>query len=89
MVGIAGGAQNIWLVGHSLGAAMAVSAGKYKAKLGHSINETYLFNQPFSSLTYIFMRWTENVTVRNIIRVTHSAIKAGLITATKTFKPFL
>lgn len=34
------------------------------------------------------MRWTENETVRNIIRVTHSAIKAGLITATKTLSPF-
>ncbi|KAL0005622.1 hypothetical protein SO802_013183 [Lithocarpus litseifolius] len=87
LVGIGGGAQNIWLVGHSLGAAMAMSAGKYMAKLGHSI-ETYLFNPPFSSATYFFMRWTANETVRNIMRVTHSTIKAGLVTAAKTLSPF-
>ncbi|KAJ8554312.1 hypothetical protein K7X08_024990 [Anisodus acutangulus] len=40
---------DIWLAGHSLGAAIALLIGKDMVKLGTRL-ETYLFNPPFSSL---------------------------------------
>ncbi|XP_026438613.1 GDSL esterase/lipase At4g10955-like isoform X1 [Papaver somniferum] len=40
------GASNIWLAGHSLGAAMAMGTGKTMAKEGVFL-EAYLFNPPF------------------------------------------
>lgn len=40
------GATNIWLAGHSLGAAIALLVGKNMVKMGGYL-ETYLFNPPF------------------------------------------
>jgi len=43
------GSENVWLAGHSLGAAIALQVGKTMARETHYI-ETYLFNPPFCSL---------------------------------------
>ncbi|KAM3705140.1 hypothetical protein ACJW31_03G058300 [Castanea mollissima] len=81
MVSISGGAPNMWLAGHSIGAAMALSAGKNMARLNHSI-ETYLYNPPFPSLTDILMKWTKSSEkMQNIIRISKSFVKATLVAA--------
>ncbi|KAK7849019.1 gdsl esterase/lipase [Quercus suber] len=52
---------SVWLAGHSLGAAMALLAGKEMAKEGHLI-EIYLFNPPFCS--DLIAKWIQNDIVR-------------------------
>ncbi|KAL0393685.1 UNVERIFIED_CONTAM: GDSL esterase/lipase [Sesamum latifolium] len=42
------GSSNVWLAGHSQGAAMGMLAGKYMAKTG-VVLEAFLFNPPFVS----------------------------------------
>ncbi|XP_074283801.1 GDSL esterase/lipase At4g10955-like [Silene latifolia] len=43
------GAQNVWLAGHSLGAAIALQIGKSEAREGFLV-DTYLFNPPYPSV---------------------------------------
>ncbi|XP_074284551.1 GDSL esterase/lipase At4g10955-like [Silene latifolia] len=43
------GAQNVWLAGHSLGAAIALQIGKSAAREGFLI-DAYLFNPPYPSI---------------------------------------
>lgn len=59
MVTSHGGAR-VWLAGHSLGAAMALLAGKEMAKKNYRI-ETYLFNPPFCS--DFITRWIKSESV--------------------------
>ena len=81
MVSICGGAPNMWLAGYSLGAAMALSAGKDMARLNHRI-ETYLYNPPFPSLTDILMKLTKsNEKTQDKIRIAKSFVKATLVAA--------
>ncbi|XP_010488754.1 PREDICTED: GDSL esterase/lipase At4g10955-like [Camelina sativa] len=68
------GASSFWLTGHSLGAAMALLAGKTMAKTGVYIN-SLLFNPPFVSPP---IERIANEKVRHGIRFAGSLITAGL-----------
>lgn len=71
----------MWLAGYSLGAAMALSAGKDMARLNHRI-ETYLYNPPFPSLTDILMKLTKsNEKTQDKIRIAKNFVKATLVAA--------
>ncbi|KAL6547753.1 hypothetical protein OROHE_009458 [Orobanche hederae] len=74
------GSSNVWLVGHSLGAAMALLAGKNMAKAGVFL-DAFLFNPPFFSapIETIF----KDKKVKNGIRIAGSVITAGLALAMK------
>nr|POF16118.1 gdsl esterase/lipase [Quercus suber] len=66
---------SVWLAGHSLGAAIALLAGKQMFKEGHFLI-TYLFNPPFCS--DFIARWLKNDTLGFCVRLAKSAVKAGL-----------
>ncbi|KAL2921835.1 hypothetical protein RDABS01_013326 [Bienertia sinuspersici] len=68
------GPHNVWLAGHSLGAGIALLAGKEMAKRGCYI-ETYLFNPPYISAP---IEKFNNPNLRNGVRVARSVINAGL-----------
>ncbi|KAM6586586.1 hypothetical protein CsatA_009191 [Cannabis sativa] len=68
------GAGNVWIVGHSLGSAIGLLAGKNMAKMGLPI-ETYLFNPPFISAP---IERIKEERVRHGIRIAGSVMKAGL-----------
>lgn len=68
------GNSNIWLAGHSLGASMALLAGKNMAKIGVLL-ESFLFNPPFLSAPI------ERIQDKNVklgIRFAASLVTAGL-----------
>ncbi|GAB4858463.1 hypothetical protein Ancab_009937 [Ancistrocladus abbreviatus] len=69
--------SNIWLAGHSLGAAIALQAGKQMAKMGCYI-ETYLFNPPFASAP---LEKIQTQALKDGIRFTNSIVTAGLTLA--------
>ncbi|GKV51597.1 hypothetical protein SLEP1_g58233 [Rubroshorea leprosula] len=73
------GDSNVWLAGHSLGAAMAMLAGKTMAKRGIFL-ESFLFNPPFVSVP---IERINNKILKNGIRITGSVITAGLALAVK------
>ncbi|KAL0013556.1 hypothetical protein SO802_000625 [Lithocarpus litseifolius] len=62
----------VWLAGHSLGAAMALLAGKEMAKKNYLI-ETYLFNPPFCS--DLITRCIKNESVNFGIQLTKNVAK--------------
>ncbi|KAK9266817.1 hypothetical protein L1049_001641 [Liquidambar formosana] len=68
------GAENIWLAGHCLGAAIAMLVGKEMAKENHFV-ETFLFNPPNIPGP---SEWLENPDVQYVVRFTSIVIKAGL-----------
>ncbi|XVF31070.1 hypothetical protein REPUB_Repub16aG0113700 [Reevesia pubescens] len=68
------GSSDVWLAGHSLGAAMAMLAGKTMAKAGDFL-EAYLFNPPFVSPP---IGRIEEKKVRHGLRFAGTLIKAGL-----------
>ncbi|KAK8538206.1 hypothetical protein V6N13_096011 [Hibiscus sabdariffa] len=73
------GDSNVWLAGHSLGAAMAMLAGKTMVKTGNFL-EAFLFNPPFLSAPI------ERINAGNVkhgLRFASSVITAGLVLATK------
>ncbi|XP_052176961.1 GDSL esterase/lipase At4g10955-like [Diospyros lotus] len=78
LVSVAGPA-GVWLAGHSLGAAMALLAGKNMAKQGFFL-ETYLFNPPFASAP---IERIKNEKVRYGVRFASSVITAGIAAAVK------
>ncbi|KAK4435486.1 GDSL esterase/lipase [Sesamum alatum] len=69
------GSSNVWLAGHSQGAATGMLAGKTMAKTGVFL-ETFLFNPPFVS--HVIKR-IKVKKVRHGIRLTRSVITAGLL----------
>ncbi|KAK1392232.1 Fungal lipase-like domain containing protein [Heracleum sosnowskyi] len=71
------GAANIWLTGHSLGAAIALLAGKNMAKVGCPI-KTYLFNPPFASAPVDIIKIEK---VKHGVRIARSLITAGIAAA--------
>ncbi|KAL2926423.1 hypothetical protein RDABS01_000071 [Bienertia sinuspersici] len=75
--------RNIWVAGHSLGAAMAMLAGKETAISGTFL-ETFLFNPPFISAP---LEQIKNEGVKHGIRVASSVITAGLAFAMSVKKP--
>ncbi|KAJ9679849.1 hypothetical protein PVL29_021684 [Vitis rotundifolia] len=66
---------NIWLVGHSLGSAIAMLVGKSMAQEGKNL-KTFLFNPPF--LRYSVSKNIKNPTLKDGIRSTKNVIKAGI-----------
>lgn len=76
---VARGNSTIWLTGHSLGAAMAMLAGKSMAKIGNFL-QSYLFNPPFFSAPIEKIKAAK---VKHGIRIASSLITAGLAVAAK------
>ncbi|XP_028088359.1 GDSL esterase/lipase At4g10955-like isoform X2 [Camellia sinensis] len=73
------GNENIWLVGHSLGSAIALLVGKNMVKQ-HGIQfansvETYLFNPPFP---FAPIELIENENLKHGIRIINSLVTAGI-----------
>ncbi|XP_016460324.1 GDSL esterase/lipase At4g10955-like [Nicotiana tabacum] len=78
------GASDIWLAGHSLGSAIALTIGRDMVlKMGSHL-ETYLFNPPFASLP---IEKIKNEKLKHGIRFAHSVVKAGLVAAVKSHRP--
>ncbi|GAB4857566.1 hypothetical protein Ancab_015475 [Ancistrocladus abbreviatus] len=75
--------SNVWLAGHSLGAAMAMLAGKNMAMMGTFL-ECFLFNPPFLSAP---IERIKDKKLRNGIRVAGSVITAGLALAATVKRP--
>lgn len=75
--------RNVWLAGHSLGAAMGILAGKEMAVMGTFV-ETFLFNPPFISAP---IEQIKNETVKHGLRVASSVITAGLAFAKAVKQP--
>uniref|UniRef100_A0A2P2M4J8 GDSL esterase/lipase At4g10955 n=1 Tax=Rhizophora mucronata TaxID=61149 RepID=A0A2P2M4J8_RHIMU len=73
------GESNIWLAGHSLGAAMALLAGKTMAKTGIFV-QAFLFNSPFFSAP---VERIKDKRVKHGLRIATSVITAGLAIAVK------
>uniref|UniRef100_A0A7C8ZZ24 Fungal lipase-type domain-containing protein n=2 Tax=Opuntia streptacantha TaxID=393608 RepID=A0A7C8ZZ24_OPUST len=73
------GPANVWVAGHSLGAAIALQAGKDMAKSGCHI-ETYLFNPPYASVP---IEKLKDPYLKNGIRIASSLATAGLSFLTK------
>lgn len=71
--------SNVWLAGHSLGAAMAMLAGKTMAKSGKFL-QAYLFNPPFFSAP---IERIADQRVKHGLRFAGSVITAGLALASK------
>ncbi|GLT49732.1 hypothetical protein SLA2020_232680 [Shorea laevis] len=72
------GDSNVWLAGHSLGAALAMLAGRAMAKRGIRL-ESFLFNPPFVSVVPI--ERIKNRTWKLGIRFARSVITAALALA--------
>lgn len=68
------GAENVWLAGHSLGAAIALVVGRNLFKMGFDL-ESYLFNSPFSAAP---LEQIKNDELKHGARIFGSVIKAGL-----------
>lgn len=66
--------KQVWLVGHSLGAAFALQVGKDMAKLGCYI-ETFLFNPPYTSAP---IEKINNSYLKGRIRIAKSLVTAGI-----------
>ncbi|XP_021729099.1 GDSL esterase/lipase At4g10955-like [Chenopodium quinoa] len=71
------GQRNVWLAGHSLGAAIALQVGKELAKRGCYI-ESYLFNPPYTSAP---IETLNNPNLKTGARIATSVITAGLTLA--------
>ncbi|GFZ16393.1 UDP-D-glucose/UDP-D-galactose 4-epimerase 5 [Actinidia rufa] len=78
-----GNLNNIWLAGHSLGASMAMLAGKTMAKTGVLL-EAFLFNPPFFSAP---IERIKDKKVKLGIRIAGSFLAAGLAVALKGSPP--
>ncbi|KAL8252008.1 hypothetical protein R6Q59_035701 [Mikania micrantha] len=72
------GAANVWLAGHSLGASIAMLAGRKLAKCELYL-ETYLFNPPFNSVP--IENLIKNRTLKHVVRIWASLMKAEMATA--------
>lgn len=70
----------VWLAGHSLGAAVALLAGKIMSRNGFPI-ETYLFNPPFSSIP--IEKLVKSERLKHGVRFAGSVVKAGVAIAVK------
>lgn len=73
------GSSGVWLAGHSLGAAMAMLAGKNTAKTGVFL-DAFLFNPPFFSAP---IERIKDKKVKHGLRFAGSVITAGLALAMK------
>ncbi|GMH08895.1 hypothetical protein Nepgr_010735 [Nepenthes gracilis] len=71
------GPSSIWLVGHSLGAGIALQTGKTMARMGCFI-ETYLFNPPFAAPP---LEKIKDQGLKDGIRIAGSFLTAGVTLA--------
>ncbi|KAK1426625.1 hypothetical protein QVD17_15302 [Tagetes erecta] len=78
VVNRAGGPENVWLVGHSLGAAIAMLVGKNMAIFGYPL-ETYLFNPPYISVP--IEKFIKIKPLKDGFRIANSIMKAGIAKA--------
>ncbi|EEF51361.1 GDSL esterase/lipase At4g10955 [Ricinus communis] len=78
------GESNVWLAGHSLGAAMALLAGKTMAKTSIFI-QAFLFNSPFFSAP---IERIKDKRVKHGLRIASSVITAGLAIAATAKKNY-
>ena len=74
------GPMNVWLAGHSLGASIALLAGRNMAKSRLQL-ETYLFNPPFFSVPV--EKLIKNETIRHGVRIVGSLMTAGIASVMK------
>ncbi|CAO2823031.1 unnamed protein product [Amaranthus hypochondriacus] len=74
--------KNVWLAGHSLGAAIALHTGKNMVKHGYCL-ETYLFNPPYASPS---VQKISSTHLRNGARIAVGIVKTGLSIALKKRK---
>ncbi|XP_076952547.1 GDSL esterase/lipase At4g10955-like [Bidens hawaiensis] len=74
------GSGSVWLAGHSLGASIAMLAGRIMAKSRFQI-ETYLFNPPYISVP--IEKLISNQTVKHGVRIAGSFITAGIAAVMK------
>nr|XP_043618300.1 GDSL esterase/lipase At4g10955-like [Erigeron canadensis] len=74
------GPTSVWLAGHSLGASIAMLAGRNMAKSRFQL-ETYLFNPPFFSVP--IEKLIKNEKVKHGVRIVGSLVTAGIATAMK------
>lgn len=70
----------VWLAGHSLGAAVALLAGKIMTRSGFPL-ECYLFNPPFSSIP--IEKLVKSEKLKHGVRFAGSLVKAGVAIAVK------
>ncbi|XP_059434428.1 GDSL esterase/lipase At4g10955-like isoform X2 [Corylus avellana] len=73
------GAQNVWLAGHSLGAAIAMVVGKNMVIKKNCLLKTYLFNPPFVGIPIDSLINDEKL--KQGIRFASTGVKAILINA--------
>jgi hypothetical protein len=73
------GAQNVWLAGHSLGAAVAMVVGKNMVIKKGCFLKTYLFNPPFAGIPIDSLINDEKL--KQSIRFASTVVKAGLTIA--------
>ncbi|KAI3508377.1 hypothetical protein L1887_23384 [Cichorium endivia] len=76
------GPANVWVAGHSLGASIAMLAGKNMAKSRYQL-ETYLFNPPIISVPVEII---QNETLKHGVRIAGSLVKAGIATAANRYR---
>ncbi|VVB14102.1 unnamed protein product [Arabis nemorensis] len=77
------GQRSVWLAGHSLGAGLALLAGKTMSKLGFFL-ETYVFNPPISSLP--LEKLLNHKLLNDGTRIAGSVLKAGVARIFKDLK---
>ncbi|CAI9302521.1 unnamed protein product [Lactuca saligna] len=77
------GPTNVWLAGHSLGASMAMLAGRNMMKDGYKL-DTYLFNPPFLSLPVEKM--IKNQTLKHGVRIAGNLLKVGTAKAINLYR---
>lgn len=73
------GRENVWIAGHSLGAAMALLVGRRIAEEGQFL-EAHLFNPPFISAP---VNRISNDKVKHGLHIARSLVAAGLAAALK------
>ncbi|KNA20179.1 hypothetical protein SOVF_054950 [Spinacia oleracea] len=71
--------KDVWLIGHSLGAAIALQTGRDMFKLGYNL-QTYLFNPPFASFPIGIL---PTRVLKSGTRLAKSVVTAGLSLALK------
>ncbi|KAI3757737.1 hypothetical protein L6452_05280 [Arctium lappa] len=72
------GPANVWLAGHSLGASIAMMAGRNMAKSRFQL-ETYLFNPSFIYIP--IEKLIKNETLKHGVRIAGSLVTAGIAIA--------
>lgn len=68
----------VWIAGHSIGAGLALLAGKTMAMSGFPV-EAYIFNPPISSMPLESL--VESKNLKRVVRVARDIIKVGVAIA--------